>query len=123
MWTTFAAFVLGLALGVALTWWRWRMSLTLEERTRDWRLTAETTSKMVSHTHDYLTKLDETVGTLAVLVRTHLKMTTPEPLRGALARQVGEEMPEKPKAGWETPLPRFESEPEKKPKPSDMRER
>lgn len=111
MWQTILSalmFATGLATGLAITWWRWKASLEILDRATEWRTLAQDARTEVASQKRYLRRLDETVGRLAEFVRTHLRVTTPAPLRSAVAKMVGESEPEKPKAGWEAPIPPFE---------------
>lgn len=102
----------GVLIGFLLTRWRWNMALQMADRAREWDRTAIAVRKDVAKQIRSIDKLDYTVGTLAVLIKAHLKVTTPETLRGAIARMVGEDRPSEPTnatSGWDTPIPPFES--------------
>ena len=112
MWIPFlivmAILLTGVALGVALTWWRWKASLQILDRATEWKTTAGAIEAETKSQREYLVKMDETMGRLADYVRLHVKVTTPPNLRSAVAKMVGEDPPPKPEAGWSAPVPEFE---------------
>lgn len=101
----------GVLIGFLLTRWRWTMALQMADRAREWDRTAISVRKDVAKQIRSIDKVDYTMGTLAQLLRAHLKVTTPESLRGVIAKMVGEDRPTEPAgatAGWDTPIPPFE---------------
>ena len=108
MWTSLGMFLMGVALGVAMTWWRWRTSLEILDRSTEWRTVASEVKVEIESQKRYAEAIDLTVGRLADYVRAHIRITTPEHMRGVIAKMVGETSPEPPKAGWDEPLPKFE---------------
>ena len=105
--------LIGLGIGLGITWWRWKMALQVLDRAREWRQSARRMHLEVRKQRRYAIRIDETMARLATLIRTQIKITTPEHLRSTLAKMVGESPPEKPpaEAGWDKPIPAFEGEP------------
>jgi hypothetical protein len=104
-------FLVGVATGTLMTWWRWKASLQILDRSTEWQKTSTEIATEIRSQQAYLVKLDETLGKLADFVRVQIRVTTPEHLRSTVAKMVGEAPPEKPQAGWETPIPPFREEP------------
>jgi hypothetical protein len=107
VWNQIVLFLIGVATGTAMTWWRWKASLEILDRSTEWRTAATEIATETRSQKAYIEKLDETVGRLADFVRVQIKVTTPEHLRGAVAKMVGETPQEKPQSGWDTPIPPF----------------